>query len=276
MAHYFKIGELARLYHLNADTLRYYEEQGILSPRRMPNGYRVYSPQDVWRLNVVRDLRALGIPLSRIQDFLQAHSAHSTMLLLEAEEKLIAEQMEMLQAFKENVARRRDKLRMALSAAVGEIKLKELPLRRCYKLNKSYRTDEEMDVLIQQLLAFNQDSLYLLGNDEIGSFVNLSAAYGGSYRVYDGVFMIHEDGDHILPGGQYLCTAYRGDCQQNARYIPLLLQSAAERGLCPEGTLLEMVRTDIHISGDPQEHLTELQMRVVPDIAHQFRYPDHG
>ena len=272
MARYFKIGELARLYHLNVDTLRYYEEQGILSPKRMPNGYRIYSPQDVWRLNVVRDLRALCIPLSSIQDYLQVHSAHSTLHLLEAEETLITEQIEILRSVRKNVCKRKENLQAALRAVVGEINLKELPPHHCYKLNESYRSDEEMDVLIQQLLALNQDSLYVLGNDEIGSFVNLSAIYEGRYRVYDGVFIIHEDGNHILPGGQYLCTTYRGDCQQNAHYIPLLLQNAAQRGLRPEGTLLEMVRTDIHISGDPQEHLTELQLRVVPDVTRQFRY----
>lgn len=273
VAHYFKIGELARLYHINADTLRYYEEQGIIEPKRMPNGYRVYSPQDVWRLNVIRDLRALGIPLSKIRDYLQTHSANSTLHLLEAEEVLIAEQIDCLRAMEKNVRERKEKLRAALDTPVGEIHLRTFPPRACYHINQSYRTDEEMDVLIQRLLALNQESLYVLGNDEMGSLINLNAAYEGSYREYDGVFMVHRDGNHELPGGQYLCVSYRGDCRQNARFIPMLLHHAAQNGLYPDGTLLEMVRTDIHISGDPQEHLTELQLRVVPDIAHQFREP---
>lgn len=31
--------------------------------------------------------------------------------------------------------------------------------------------------------------------------------------------------------------------------------------------MLEIMRTDIHVSDDPQEQLTELQLRVVPDVT---------
>ena len=36
----FRVSELAALYGLNADTLRYNEEQGLLHPRRGENRYR--------------------------------------------------------------------------------------------------------------------------------------------------------------------------------------------------------------------------------------------
>lgn len=31
---YYTIGEIAKLYHLGVDTIRYYEEKGILKPNR--------------------------------------------------------------------------------------------------------------------------------------------------------------------------------------------------------------------------------------------------
>ena len=37
---YYTIGEIAKLYHLGVDTIRYYEEKGILKPNRGENGYR--------------------------------------------------------------------------------------------------------------------------------------------------------------------------------------------------------------------------------------------
>ena len=42
MSTFYKIGEIAALYGISTDILRYYEELGILVPRRAPNGYRVY------------------------------------------------------------------------------------------------------------------------------------------------------------------------------------------------------------------------------------------
>lgn len=34
MEKYFKIGEISRMYHIGADSLRYYEKLGILRPKR--------------------------------------------------------------------------------------------------------------------------------------------------------------------------------------------------------------------------------------------------
>lgn len=42
--------------------IRYYEEQGLLEPRRGPNGYRVYGEQDVDRVRRIRNLIAAGMP----------------------------------------------------------------------------------------------------------------------------------------------------------------------------------------------------------------------
>ena len=47
MSTFYKIGEIAALYGISTDILRYYEELGILVPRRAPNGYRVYRTEDL-------------------------------------------------------------------------------------------------------------------------------------------------------------------------------------------------------------------------------------
>ena len=63
MKEYYKITEVARLYGLCTDTLRYYEEQGLLHPHRSETGYRLYSIDDICNLNVIRALRELDMPV---------------------------------------------------------------------------------------------------------------------------------------------------------------------------------------------------------------------
>ena len=65
MKHYYRIGEISRLYGVGPDSLRYYEELGILKPHRGENNYRMYHIHDLWRLNVIRDLRSLDFPWRR-------------------------------------------------------------------------------------------------------------------------------------------------------------------------------------------------------------------
>ena len=51
-----RIGELSRRTGVNERLLRYYEQQGLLRPERLPSGYRAYRASDV---AVVRRIRAL-------------------------------------------------------------------------------------------------------------------------------------------------------------------------------------------------------------------------
>lgn len=69
----FRIGEMAKLFHMSMSTLRHYENIGLLKPEKVDqkNGYRYYSVRQFEALNTVRYLRALDMPLSEIEDFLQ-------------------------------------------------------------------------------------------------------------------------------------------------------------------------------------------------------------
>ena len=51
-----RIGELSRRTGVSRRSLRYYEEQGLLGPARLPNGYREYDEHSV---TVVRRIQIL-------------------------------------------------------------------------------------------------------------------------------------------------------------------------------------------------------------------------
>ena len=63
----YKIRELSELAGVSARALRHFEELGLLAPGRdRQNGYRVYTGEDVDRLQQVLFYRELGLPLSEI------------------------------------------------------------------------------------------------------------------------------------------------------------------------------------------------------------------
>lgn len=66
-----KIGELARLTHTQAETIRYYEREGLLPPpARSQANYRVYTDEHVQRLSFIRHCRGLDMALSEIRQML--------------------------------------------------------------------------------------------------------------------------------------------------------------------------------------------------------------
>ena len=60
------IKEVEKLCNMERATLRFYEQQGLISPRRRGNGYREYSQEDVQQLLRIKLLRALGVSLEEI------------------------------------------------------------------------------------------------------------------------------------------------------------------------------------------------------------------
>ena len=65
-----RIGELPKRTGASERSLRYYEEQGLLSPSRTPSGYRVYVDSDVEVVRHVRMLLAAGLNTAFIKEIL--------------------------------------------------------------------------------------------------------------------------------------------------------------------------------------------------------------
>ena len=69
----YTVKELARLTGLTSRTLRYYDAIGLLRPRRdRENGYRLYGPEEVNRLQQILLYRDMGLPLEEIKRLLDA------------------------------------------------------------------------------------------------------------------------------------------------------------------------------------------------------------
>ncbi|WP_046497044.1 MerR family transcriptional regulator [Streptomyces odonnellii] len=56
-----RIGDLSHETGVSRRLLRYYEEQGLLRPVRLDNGYREYAEADVATVNHIRALLAAGL-----------------------------------------------------------------------------------------------------------------------------------------------------------------------------------------------------------------------
>lgn len=67
----YTVQALAKLAGVSPRTLRWYDHIGLLAPgRRGENGYRLYGPEEVDRLQQVLFYRALGVELGEIKALL--------------------------------------------------------------------------------------------------------------------------------------------------------------------------------------------------------------
>ena len=72
-----KRGELARRSGCNIETIRYYEQTGLLhEPQRSDSGHRLYAPPDEARLGFILRGRELGFSLEELRGLLSLVDSH--------------------------------------------------------------------------------------------------------------------------------------------------------------------------------------------------------
>ena len=112
---WLRSGELAEQAGVSTDTLRHYERMGILAkPRRSDGNYRMYPPDSVTRVRLVRQALAIGFSLPELQKILKVRDqggAPCKQVRAIAEEKLARIERELADR-----AAVRDQLRALLAA----------------------------------------------------------------------------------------------------------------------------------------------------------------
>jgi len=74
MTDLYTISELAREFDITTRTIRFYEDEGLLQPRR--NGrQRIYARRDYIRLKLILRGKRLGLSLSEISDIIELYDS---------------------------------------------------------------------------------------------------------------------------------------------------------------------------------------------------------
>jgi DNA-binding transcriptional MerR regulator len=71
----YGITELCREFDLSPRAIRFYEDKGLLAPRRV-NGARVYTQRDHARLQIILRGKSIGSTLDEIRHYLDLYGAH--------------------------------------------------------------------------------------------------------------------------------------------------------------------------------------------------------
>ncbi|MCX7814079.1 MAG: MerR family DNA-binding transcriptional regulator [Tepidimonas ignava] len=125
----YTIGDLAREFDLTTRAIRFYEDMGLLQPRRAgPGGRsRVYSARDRTRLKLVLRAKRLGLSLSEAKELIDMYDSprdtgpqlRKFLQVLAVHRRQIEDQMADLQATLDEI-KAHEKEARALLAKLGE------------------------------------------------------------------------------------------------------------------------------------------------------------
>ncbi len=105
-----KINEVETQVGITKKNIRFYEEQGLLSPRRnSENGYRDYGEAEVAVLRQIKLMRKLGVPLEEIRRMQAggtvADGMRRHLVTLEREQKSLEQSIQLCQSLKDREER---------------------------------------------------------------------------------------------------------------------------------------------------------------------------
>ncbi len=244
---YFSVGETAKAVHTTIETLRHYDRIGLVKPSKKDSttNYRYYTEQDIVRINTVRALRQMDLPLQKIKEVLSFEDLEKIIDFLTEAEKRADEKMALLEYSKAKIQLAKSNYENKLR---GHIPTEGITIQyfqeRIILLSDTLETPT-LDNLWSYLSHFY---------DKIGASLKGQFSFEDIAGIYteDGfskMFAVctryeNTDGLKILPKGNYLCA----NCTEENRSAKLkeLLQIAKnEHAAQPKFTVQQIVVSGI-------------------------------
>lgn len=263
----YQIGEIAKIYNISTDTLRHYEKEGLLTPGRSDNGYRVYNLFDTWKLNIIQTMKSLGIQLKDIKEFLDNRSVKKEIDLLNEEYEYIIKQINSLENKKKNLKNRLEILASALKIDnFNEVEFVELPSRTVIYIDGNISGDNEVDFAYSHLSNIERDAIHFFNRD-FGVMLNVANIQKNRFNNYDKAFLIvseeREKFGGIIEGGKYAIIRFKGKYSNAKESYNILFDKMEEMGLKYENYVIERYVIDINQTSNEDEYITEIQLKIL-------------
>lgn len=267
MKEYYKIGEISKIYGIGRDSLMYYEEIGILKPIRDTNDYRLYSISDIWKLNLIKELRELNFSMAKIKEYINNRNITSTKEMLNEEIRLLNKKIIDLNKQKDNISKRlKDIEEVIENSLINKVEVVYIKERKALKLNGDISRDVEVDFLVKKLQKEYEEKFYLLGNNHIGAIYNSNKLDKGIYNQYKSVFCLLEDLDEgynlVLKEGKYVTYSYKGAYSKNKIYLKEMFEFIERNSYEILDDPIEIYKLDVHETSIENEFITEIQIPI--------------
>lgn len=209
MKKYFSVGEAAKAVHTTSETLRHYDRIGLVKPSKKDEwtNYRYYTQQDIVRLNTVRALQLMDLPLQEIKKVLEYDDLEKIVDFLTQAEKKADEKITALQYSKSKIqlAKADYKRKLQGQQKFNRTFLTEYPER--VVLLSDTLEEPTLDNLWNYLSHF-YDKVTPALKDQF-AFEDMAGIYteNGLSRLFAVcIRYVHIDGLKVLPKGKYLCA----------------------------------------------------------------------
>lgn len=92
----YQVKDVINKFEITRDTIKYYEKQGLIEPKRSENGYRIFDELNVQKLKNILCFRDLDFSVETVLDLYRNRGTERYLEILEEQRKVIEEQIRQL------------------------------------------------------------------------------------------------------------------------------------------------------------------------------------
>ncbi len=263
----FSIGEMAKLFNINIRTLRYYDKIGLLKPEYVDDksNYRYYGTKQFEKLNTIRYLRALDMPIDKITQFFEHKDVDVMVRLLKNQKEIIKNKKKELDLIERKINNRIKQIEEASSWKLEEISIKNFPERKAIVLKSSIPINDDLGYSIRKLERnHNLNSSVFLG--KIGVRLSAKNIKSMSYDSFSSIFMLIEDEDlcqspaSIINKGEYIFIRFCGTHLDAPPYYRKLMEYINDNNFEISGDSLEITYIDSGLTEQMGQFVTEIEI----------------
>lgn len=100
----YNISEVAKLFNITTNKIRYYEKQGLINPiRDLENEYRLYKETDIMKLQAILLYRSIGLPIKDIKNIMRDNSNANYINHFNNQWKIVNDEIHRLNAIRNSI-----------------------------------------------------------------------------------------------------------------------------------------------------------------------------
>ena len=271
----YSIGEMAKITNVSVQTLRYYDQIGLLKPVRVDatTNYRYYDEAQIYIMDLIKSLKYIGTPLEDIKKA-QAFTPEEMFLYLTEQEKVMEHKIRRMVEVQHTLLKTKKQLENHLLIPI---------------YNEVYESVEEQ----QRLLTVRANDLTAdyVPNEYFSALtktveregVAMNSRYGGIYPlrpyeqlqhvVYSHVFtplltdryieVLDDEMDVLrMQEGRYACIAFKYDLNTYLAQYEKLYQYIQEHGLIPTSDVYEFFVQANYSPNETPVYVMELKVKI--------------
>ncbi|GMQ62856.1 MerR family DNA-binding transcriptional regulator [Vallitalea maricola] len=274
----YRIGEVAKIKDIDAQTLRYYDKLGLLSPEIIDkkNGYRYYSIEQFMDVDCIKFYRMIGFTLKEMYEFKEITDIEESISILKNKKDIFKEEIRKKQAILKDmeiiIQGIEDKSKL-YKINGNNIEIKECKdiygvIGECKTANDWFEFETKLGELTKRYpkyseIGHNKDIILIYNYDILNRTNKEEMEFAGKILLPIHKKFMDDENVEKYPLGRCLVAYHKGSHESEGDLFKRIEEFIRDNKINIRGDIVVTAIINEFIINNPDEFLVEIKVPIV-------------